>query len=79
MEYPRIIFIIDKIDYPDAIKLRSSLQEELSAIYQNAPRTLDEAYKLAQKALKVDEEMTFSRDEINNLLPEALRIQGEKK
>lgn len=68
-----------KIDYPDAVKLRSSLQEELSAIYQNAPRTLNEAYKLAQKSLKVEEEMTFSREEINNLLPEALRIRNEKK
>lgn len=68
-----------KIDYPDAVKLRNSFQEELSAIYQNAPRTLNDAYKLAQKALKVDEEMTFSREEINNLLPEALRIHSEEK
>ncbi len=67
-----------KVKYPDAIKLRDRYQEELSAIYQNAPRTLDDAYKLAQKALKVDEEMTFSREEINNLLPEALRIQDEE-
>lgn len=68
-----------KIDYPDAVKLRNSFQEELSAIYQNAPRTLDDAYKLAQKALKVEEEMTFSREEINNLLPESLRIHSEEK
>jgi hypothetical protein len=68
-----------KIDYLDAAKLRDSFQEQLSAIYQNAPRTLDEAYKIAQKSLKVDEEMTFSREEINNLLPEALRIRGEEK
>ena len=69
----------EKIDYPDAVKLRNSFQEELAAIYQNAPRTLNDAYKLAQKALKVDEEMTFSREEINNLLPEALRIQDDGK
>ncbi len=68
-----------KIDYLDAIKLRDSFQEQLSAIYQNAPRTLDEAYKIAQKSLKVDEEMTFSREEINSLLPEALRINREEK
>lgn len=68
-----------KIDYHDAVILRNSFQEELSAIYQNAPRTLDDAYKHAQKALKVDEEMTFSREEINNLLPEALRIHSEEK
>lgn len=68
-----------KIDYLDAVKLRDSFQEQLSAIYQNAPRTLDEAYKIAQKSLKVDEEMTFSREEINNLLPEALRIHSEEK
>jgi len=66
-----------KTDYYDAAKLRDKYQEELSAIYQNAPRTVDEAYKQAQKALKVNEEMTFSRDEINDLLPEALRISGE--
>ncbi len=68
-----------KIDYLDAIKLRDSFQEQLSAIYQNAPRTLDEAYKIAQKSLKVDEEMTFSREEINSILPEALRINREEK
>lgn len=66
-----------KMDYADAAKLRDKYQDELSAIYQNAPRTIDEAYKLAQKALKVNEEMTFSRDEINKLLPEALRIPIE--
>ncbi len=68
-----------KIDDLDAIRLRDSYQEELSAIYQNAPRTIDEAYKLAKKALKIDEEMTFSGDEINMLLPEALRIHCEEK
>jgi hypothetical protein len=68
-----------KVDHSDAVKLRDKYQEELAAIYQNAPRTIDEAYKLAQKALKVNEEMTFSRDEINKLLPEALRIQDEEQ
>lgn len=68
-----------KIDFSDAMKSRDKYQEELSAIYQNAPRTIDEAYKLAQIALKINEEMTFSRDEINKLLPEALRIHDDEK
>lgn len=44
---------------------RDALQNSLESIYQNAPRTIEQDYKLAQKALKVDEQMTFSNEEIN--------------
>jgi hypothetical protein len=54
---------------------RDSLQEELSAIYLGAPRTLTRAYREAQKALKVNEELTFSEQEIDSLLPPLLRKQ----
>lgn len=55
---------------------RDTLQNSLESIYQNAPRTIEQAYKLAQKALKVDEQMTFSNEEINKFLPNTLRINS---
>jgi len=48
---------------------RDELQTEAGAIYESAPQTTSAAYKAAQKALKVNEELTFSDQEIDNLLP----------
>lgn len=52
---------------------RDEIQGELFNIYKGAPRTLSKAYKKATKALNMNEELTFSNDEINNLLPSELR------
>jgi len=52
---------------------RDTLQIELSNTYKGAPRTISKAYKEATKGLKQNEELTFSKDEINNLLPNKLR------
>ena len=62
----------------DIRKTRNQLQEYLSMIYQNAPRTLNKAYKLAEEALTVNKEMTFSDDEIDKFLPSHLRISKKK-
>lgn len=61
---------------------RDELQTQLQAIYQNAPRTLSKAYKQSQQALKVNEELTFSDEEIDVFLPSPLRrgvIKNEQK
>lgn len=52
---------------------RDELQNSLQSIYQNSPRTNKRAYKEAQKALCLKEEMTFSDKEIDNFLPKSLR------
>ncbi len=52
---------------------RDELQSELFNIYKGAPRTLSKAYKKATESLHINEELTFSTDEINNLLPKELR------
>jgi len=52
---------------------RDILQEALRNIYQSAPRTISKAYAAAQAALKVKEELTFSQEEIDVLLPPQLR------
>ena len=57
----------------EAAKMREALQSRLAAIYKGAPQTNAKAYAAAQKALKENEEYTFSDAEINKFVPESLR------
>lgn len=52
---------------------RDALQEDLYNVYKGAPRTINSAYSAATKGLKRNEELTFSDEEINSLLPRELR------
>jgi hypothetical protein len=52
---------------------RDKLQSDLHKIYKGSPRTINKAYQLASKALNEMEEMTFSDEEIDKLLPKNLR------
>lgn len=61
------------ITLEDAKAKRDALDLKLSEIYASAPRTTGEAYKAAQVGLKFNEELTFSDEEIDLLLPTALR------
>jgi hypothetical protein len=61
----------------EAARERDILTSELRHIYGHAPDTTSRAYRSAQRALKVDEEMTFSEAELDDLLPQALRIGGQ--
>lgn len=58
----------------DIAILRDSLLLELNEILSSAPSTDNQAYQSARKAIRLDEEMTFANDEINQLLPADLRI-----
>ncbi len=55
------------------ISQRDELQNRLFNIYSGSPRTNFKAYKEASKALKLNEELTFSDSEIDAFLPEPLR------
>ncbi len=57
----------------DARKKRDVLQTKLESVYKSAPRTNSRAYKAAQVALQLNEELTFSSSEIDRLLPHSLR------
>jgi hypothetical protein len=63
----------ESIDVNDVEDRRDRLLMDLKAVYDAAPDTTSKAYMAAQKALKVNEEMTFSRSEIDNFLPTAMR------
>jgi seryl-tRNA synthetase len=52
---------------------RDQLLEQLHGVYSGAPSTTYQAYRKAQDALKKYEDMTFSDDEINAFLPNALK------
>lgn len=55
---------------------RDQLIEELKLIYKFAPQTNSKAYEKARKALKIDEELTFSDEEIDQFLPNTLKNES---
>lgn len=55
------------------IEKRNELQEDLSKTYKGSPRTFSKAYKEAQNALQLNNELTFTDEEIDKFLPNALR------
>jgi len=54
-------------------QLRDELNDQLINTYRGAPKTNSKAYRIASKALKENEEFTFSDKEIDKFLPENLR------
>ena len=52
---------------------RDVLMKELHSVYSGAPSTNSQAYQKAQKALKQNEDMTFSDEEIDEFLPKELK------
>ena len=63
----------------EAVRLdRDQINNELEDIYKVAPRTSITAYTAAQKALKKDEELYFSDNELDHLLPTKLRSSKQE-
>lgn len=56
---------------------RDRLNATLEDIYKAAPRTNAKAYAAAQKALKEAEELFFTDDELNKMLPKQLRTEHQ--
>jgi hypothetical protein len=59
----------------DARSIRDELNHELSVVYESSPPTFSKAYEAARKALKDNEELTFSDEEIDAFLPDQLRAK----
>lgn len=57
---------------------RDKLLDALHSVYLGSPSTSYSAYKKAQQALKRNEDMTFSNEEIDMFLPEQLRRSAPK-
>jgi len=66
-------FTANAVDIKATREKRDRLQYDLNQIYINAPRTFKRAYEEARKGLRLNEELTFSEEELDKLLPEKLR------
>lgn len=78
IERDNMLLFIEKVmmDDADIVLLREEFQvtqQRIGQIYASLPDTTSKAYELASKGLKNNEELTFSSDEIDLLLPEKLR------
>lgn len=62
-----------RLSIDEIIAQRDNLQQELANAYKGAPRTISAAYEEATASLKLNEEMTFTKEEIDNILPSELR------
>jgi hypothetical protein len=74
--YLSLLTDLPKMSQEAAKARRDELQEALSAIYLAAPQTDSKAYAASQRALKYNEEFTFSTKEIDCFLPLSLRRAG---
>ena len=63
------------LSFEEITSKRDQLQNGLSVIYSGSPRILSTGYNKVTKALKINQELTFSDDEIDMLLPRELRKQ----
>lgn len=72
-EYVSLLTDFEMLDANEIRNKRDELQERTSEVYSNSPRTDAKSYTAAQKALKTEEEQTFSEEEIDIMLPNSIR------
>lgn len=71
--YVSLLVDLKRMTTEDIVMKRDTLQNQLLKIYEQAPRTTLKGYTRAQKSLKQGEELTFSDEEIDVMLPQELR------
>lgn len=64
----------ENINIEEIKKKRDLLQDKTKNVYSKEPRTTSKAYKQARDALKINEELTFSKEELNVFLPKELQL-----
>lgn len=72
-QYLSLLTDFSTLSREEIVSRRDDLQERVSEVYVSAPLTDNKSYSLAQKALKENESQFFSRQELNQMLPETLR------
>lgn len=72
-EYVSLLTDFEMLELEEIRMKRDELQDRTSEVYSNSPRTDKKSYKEAQKALKTEEEQTFSEEEIDVMLPNSIR------
>lgn len=72
-EYVSLLTDFELLDSAEIMRKRDELQNRTAEIYSNSPRTDSRSYAETQKALKKEEEQTFSEGEIDVMLPNSIR------
>ncbi|PRY74357.1 SLATT domain-containing protein [Alkalibacterium olivapovliticus] len=72
-EYVTLLTDFEILSIEEVMERRDDLQNRTSKVYSNSPRTDKKSYLEAQKALKTEEEQTFSENEIDVMLPNSIR------
>ena len=63
----------------EIVSKRDELQVQVAKVYDEAPLTDAKSYSMAQKSLKESESQFFSRQELNQMLPETLRKEPKNQ
>jgi protease II len=77
-EYVSLLTDFDLLEASEIMERRDDLQNRTAEIYAQSPRTDAKSFKEAQKALKTEEEQTFSEKEIDVMLPNSIRRENRK-
>ena len=77
-EYVSLLTDFEMLDESEIRNKRDELQERTAEVYSNSLRTDSKSYQAAQKALKTEEEQTFSEEEIDIMLPNSIRRCNRK-
>lgn len=72
-EYVSLLTDFEILEMDEIMIKRDELQNRTAEVYSNSPRTDSKSYAEAQKALKTEEEQTFSEKEIDVMLPNSIR------
>ncbi len=72
-EYVSLLTDFEILEMDEIMSKRDELQNRTAEVYTNSPRTDSKSYAAAQKALKTEEEQTFSEIEIDVMLPNSIR------
>ena len=72
-EYVSLLTDFEVLTVEEIMEKRNELQERTAEVYSTSPPTDSKSYEAAQKALKTEEEQTFSEHEIDVMLPNSIR------
>jgi hypothetical protein len=75
-EYVSLLTDFELLEPSDIIIKRDDLQNRTAEIYTQSPKTDARSYKEAKKALKTEEEQTFSEKEIDVMLLNSIRREN---
>ena len=75
-EYVTLLTDFEILSVNEIRSKRDELQDRTSEVYSKSHRTDSKSYEKAQKALKNDEEQTFSEHEIDIMLPNSIRREN---